>query len=319
MPSEPPYGGPSLLHVGYPKTASTYLQEAIFSNRDFGMGLAGGTENRSHLVKWLRTDDQYLFDPVAVAEAMERLEAPIRSAGLVPVWSEETLLGNPITRHYDGAWTLSKLRSLNRPFRILITVRRQADLCLSAYREYLKLYRHNLRDFIGSGNEARSFQSILHWEYLCFDIAAGGYRRAFGRRNVLVLPQELLRSNPDEFVQRLASFLEVPDVPSAPKQQRNVGLGGTALVSARYLNALFVRSPLGQDMSFSEKLSRKLQRAIDRVSPRRLDAMIEDRWKAEIEDRYRDLFQESNARLQEMTDIDLARLGYRMNVKEDRE
>lgn len=313
MKVKPRYDGPALLHVGYPKTASTYLQETIFSNRAFGMELAGGKESRSYLIKWFRTDDQYLFNPLSIVQSMERLEEPIRLRGVVPVWSEETLLGNPFTRHYDGAWTLSKLRSLRKPFKTLITIRKQNDFCLSAYREHLKFHRHSLRDFIGTGSEARSYQSILHWEYLCFDIAVRRYRDAFGPRNVVVLPQELLNSNPDGFLEQLTSFVDIPKVPSAPTHRRNVGLGGSALVSARYLNALFVRSPLGQNMSFFEKLSRRLQRFIHRSSPRELDAYIEGKWRAQIEDRYGSIYQESNDRLQSMIDVDLAQFGYRLS------
>lgn len=310
MAGQSPYDGPSLLHIGYIKTATTYLQNRIFSDRSFGMGLAGGEANRSYLIKWLRTDDQYLFDPGKVAAVMSQLEAPLRSEGLVPVWSEETLLGNPITRHYDGAWTLTKLQALNKPLKILITVRRQADLCLSAYREYLKLNRHTLRDFIGTGKEPRSYMPIMSPEYLCFDVAVEKYIDAFGPEKVLVLPQELLRLDPNDFITKLGAFVNILAPPPVPMQEHNVGLGATALNAARYLNAFFVRSPLGNDVSLAERVSRKAQRSINWMVPKRMDDLWEARWRQIIEQRYQGLFSESNARLQAMIDIDLAKFGY---------
>lgn len=305
---------PALLHVGYPKTATTYLQNTVFCSAELGMGLAGGTENRSHLMQWIRTDDQYQFDPTAISAAMAKLEAPLRDAGLLPVWSEEVLLGNPIARVYDGAWNLQKLNALDRPFKILITARRQADLALSAYREYLKLHRHSLTDFIGTGMEPHSFQPILNPQYLKFDVAVAAYAQAFGRGNVLLLPQELLRADPGDFLHRLLVFAGLPPAPAPAVDRFNVGLGGTALVAARLLNGLFIRSPLSRRASVMEKATRRTLRFIDRVTPRAFDKRVEDRWRAQIDVRYARLFEGSNRRLQAFTDIDLAALGYPMSL-----
>ncbi|MFD2858452.1 hypothetical protein ACFSZS_31910 [Seohaeicola zhoushanensis] len=82
---------------------------------------------------------------------MEALEAPLRAEGLLPVWSDETLLGDPLPRSYDGPAILEKLGRLERPMKVVITIRNQHDLVLSAYREYLKRNRHSLIDFIGTG------------------------------------------------------------------------------------------------------------------------------------------------------------------------
>lgn len=315
MPSKPTYDGPALLHIGYPKTATSYLQEHVFSNSDFGMGLAGGTDNRSYLIKWLKTDDPYRFDPEAVAEEMEQLEAPVRKLGLVPVWSEETLLGNPMTRDYHGAWMLERLRALGKPFKILITIRRQQDMCLSAYREYLKFQRHSLRDFIGTGQEPMSFRPILDPEYLRYDVAAGRWSDAFQSENVLVLPQEQLRSQPEDYVQALASFAGVAAPPVPSPERRNVGLGGTALLFARVLNACFVRSPLSQSPSISERVMRKAYRVINKLSPRWLDRRIEARWRTEIDARYAGLFDDGNRQLAETMNQDLGKLGYSISAK----
>lgn len=312
MQSKQPYMGPALFHVGYVKTATSYLQAAIFSNPEFGMKLSGGDENRSYIMQWFKTDDQYLFDPVAISEKMDLLEKPIRELGLVPVWSEETLLGNPMKRQYDGARVLDQLRSLNRPFKVFITIRRQPDLCLSAYREYLKINRHSLRDFIGTGHEPRSYRPILDPEFLRFDVAVGRWMDAFGPENILVLPHEFLKSNPDGYVRRLADFVGVSQSPAPPAQAHNVGQGGVALVAARFLNAFFVRSPLSSRMSISQRVVKKLQRIINRLTPRKFDDLVESRWKREIANRYEGLFEGSNRNLETLTNQDLRKFGYSM-------
>jgi hypothetical protein len=304
------YEGPALFHVGYLKTASTYLQHAVFSNPDFGCALAAGRENRGHIMDWFRTADAYLFDPAAVARKMAQLEAPVRAAGLIPVWSEETFLGDPLKRNYDGAWMLEKLAATGRPLRILFTIRRQAGLALSAYREFLKLNRNGLTDFIGTGDEPRSHRPILHPEFLCFDIAVARWRAVFGAENVLVLPKEILDRDAAAYLGRLAAFLGRDSAPAAPTQSFNVGLGGTALVASRGLNALVVRSPLDSRRSLAERAVGRVKRGIDRLSPRALDKIIERRWTSAIEARYAGLFDSSNRHLKEMTGLDLGALGY---------
>lgn len=301
---------PALLHVGYPKTASTYLQQAIFNNPDFGLALPGGPASRGYLVDWFRASDGYRFDPGAVAEEMAALEAPVRAQGLRPVWSDETLLGNPITRTYDGAWILDKIARLERPMKVLITIRRQPDLILSAYREYLKLHRHSLTDFIGTGDEPRSYRPILHEEYLQFDIAARQWGQAFGHDNLLVLPQELLRADPAGFIARLADFLGVAAPPVLDDQARNVGLGGTALLASRPLNGLFLRSPLSQRRNGAERVVRKMLQLINRLAPAALDRRIDQSMRARIAARFDGTYAASNRRLSELTNLDLAALGY---------
>jgi len=304
------YEGPTLFHVGYLKTASTYLQHAVFTNPAFGCALVGGRENRGHIMEWFRTSDAYLFDPTAVAREMARLEAPVRAQGLIPVWSEETLLGDPIKRCYHGAWMLEKLAAIGRPLRILFTIREQKALALSAYREFLKLNRNGLTDFIGTGREPRSHRPILHPEFLCFDIAVVRWRNAFRPENVLVLPKEMLDRDKEAYLGRLAAFLGRDGAHPAPTQSFNVGLGGAALVASRGLNALVVRSPLHSRRSLVERAAGRLKRSIDRLSPHALDTAIERRWKADIATRFAGLYEGPNSRLAEITGLDLAALGY---------
>ena len=42
MTQAAPYDGPALVHVGYPKTASTFLQRRVFDRAELGLRLADG-------------------------------------------------------------------------------------------------------------------------------------------------------------------------------------------------------------------------------------------------------------------------------------
>ncbi|KPP83935.1 MAG: Sulfotransferase domain [Rhodobacteraceae bacterium HLUCCA08] len=316
MTQAAPYDGPALVHVGYPKTASTFLQRRVFDRAELGFGLADGVSNRARLVAWFKTDDAYLQDPARISAEMTEAEAPVRARGLVPVWSEETLLGNPLQRIYDGAWVLDRLFRVAPRARVLITIRNQVDLALSAYREHLKLGRHSLRDFIGTGSEPRSYQPILREDYLKFDRAVAAYQAAFGPGNVCILPQEMLHRAPAAFFERLFRFTELPVQAMQSDQRLNAGLGGTGLRTARTLNAFIVRSPLSNRAPLAERLVRRATRLVDRVSPRALDRRIEAAWRAQIAMRYAGCFDASNARLAQFAGLDLSALGY--PVAEDR-
>lgn len=305
-----PYKGPALFHVGYPKTASTFLQHQVFDVADLGYGLADGESNRGRLVAWFKTDDPFVQDPARICAEIAEAEAPLRARGLLPVWSEETLLGNPLQRIYDGAWVLDRLSRVAPKAKILITIRNQLDFALSAYREHLKLGRHSLRDFIGSGTEQLSFHPILKEDYLKFDRAVAAYQEVFGPENVCVLPQEMLAQSPEAFFDRLFGFSKLPARIVRSDQRLNAGLRGTALCTARTLNGLFVRSPLSRRPRLSERLVKRTTRLVDRIAPRALDQRIEAGWKTHIAARYAGCFDASNARLSRLSGLDLAALGY---------
>ncbi|MEM7239649.1 MAG: hypothetical protein AAF501_17725, partial [Pseudomonadota bacterium] len=156
------YDGPSIFHVGYIKTGTTFLQNQVFCRPEFGLAIAGGAASRSQLITEFVLSDGYGFDPAATNARLVGLEEDSRARGLVPVWSDETLLGNVVERRYDGQVSAARILALAMPKKVLITIREQRSFALSAYREYVKQGgRNTLEHFIGSGQEPVSFTPIL--------------------------------------------------------------------------------------------------------------------------------------------------------------
>jgi hypothetical protein len=305
------YTGPSVFHVGYIKTGTTYLQNEVFSSARLGMALGGGSASRSYLVDWFTLSDEYVFDPSVVEECLAELENDARRKGQIPVWSDETLIGNPLTRTYLGPSLLRRLSSLSKPIKVIITIREQCAFCLSAYREFIKHGGvHDLESFIGTGNEPRSYTPILRPEFLHFDRAAQQWISAFGIENVLIQPFELLTTDRARYLTRLVEFLGVDFDGHVPDTKHNVGIGGTALSFKRVLNRLYVRSPLSQERSMTERVVSKATRIIDRLTPEFIDRRNEDRLRAAIENRFRDEFGESNRRLEKLVGLNLKSYGY---------
>ena len=304
------YSGPALLHVGFIKTGTTTLQETIFANAKIGFECVGGAEHRALLVNWLRAHNDYLFDAEQLRAEMETLEQPIRMKGLVPVWSEETLLGDPLVTDYCGPHVLGLLTQLELNTKILITIRKQESFALSGYREALRFGRYRLTDFIGTGDEDLSMRPILRPEFLDYDQVITAYHAAFGVENCCVLPLEMLQRTPDLYVEKLCDFMDLPKAEAPDQRPRNIGRGGAALMLARYLNAFYVVSPLTYSPSLTRRVVDKMLNITNRLAPAALGAKIERKWRAKIKTQYAGRYTESNRQTEKLTGLDLAGLGY---------
>ncbi len=304
------YQGPALLHVGYIKTGTTYLQQTIFADESLGFALVGGDQNRALLVSWFRARNDYDFDAEALKTEMRALEEPIRMRGLIPVWSEETLLGDPLVSDYCGPAILAQLKQLDLDVKVLITIRRQEGFALSGYREALRYGRYRMRDFIGTGKEELSMRPILRPEFLCYDIALAHYRNTFGAANCTALPLEMLRSDPVGYANVICRLMDRPDATNVDAAPRNVGRGATALTVARVLNGLYTVSPLTFQRSLTHRMVDKVLNIINRLAPAALDRRIETTWRKQIDDAYENRFADSNRRLEEMTGLVLQQFDY---------
>lgn len=305
-----PYQGPALWHLGYLKSGSSFLQHAVFNREDGRFGLAAGRQNRWHLMDMLRTHDDYTFDAPALRARIAELEAPVRGTGRVPVWSDETLLGNPLGRAYCGPDVLRRLVALKLNARFLISVREQKAFALSAYRESLRAGRWRLSDFIGTPQEPMAMRPILRPEFMAYHHAVGAYQDAFGSDAVLVLPLEMLRDDAQGYLDRIYDFMDVPSLAQADTKARNIGRGGTALVVQRGLNAFVRPIVIERQTTLMEKVVDRSARGINLLAPKALDRKIEAGWKAAISKRYKGLYADSNRALADQTGLDLKGYGY---------
>ena len=128
---------------------------------------------------------------------------------------------------------------------------------------------------------------------------------------MLILPIEMLKQEPDAYFNRLFGFLDLPSQPVDRQEAVNVGLGAHAQLLRRWLNRFDLRNPLSPEPSVLRRLTRRLALCTDQMLPLGAGQRIEARWRAEITTRYtQDIFRQSNARLSELTGLDLTRYGY---------
>lgn len=301
----------ALLHVGYIKTATTFLQNTVFKGDGGDLELAAGRRTREQLVENVLLADDYDFDPALIRATLDAVSAPVRARGRLPVWSEEMLLGNPASRRYDGFANARKLRAVFPDAGILITIRKQQSIAMSMYAEYvLGGGPLPLRTFIGTGDEPPSFSAILRPEFLFFDRAVRHYRALFGANRVLVLPQEMLLAASGDFVAALSRFTGAGIALPPSSRRDHASEGRVAAGLRRRLNRFALRDPTRPGRGGYSALMNRGVRLVDRLDPGLFDARLAARRRLALEARYDGLFAASNRALAEMTGLDLGGMGY---------
>ncbi|WGL15262.1 hypothetical protein PVT68_10815 [Microbulbifer bruguierae] len=300
-----------LFHVGYIKTATTYLQNQIQNGSLPGLALGAGKETRAQLVANFILADDFEFDAQLPRERLAAFNHDIQQRGCLPVWSEETLLGNPPSSRYDGYLNARKIKACYPNARILITVRKQQDIVLSIYREYV-LGGGNLQleQFIGTGDESLSYSPLLRAEFLHFDRAVGHYIQLFGEDRVLVLPQELLNSEPDTYYQLFSNFTGKSF--SAPKyaNRDHAAENYFTFQLRRKLNPLFPKDPCKPVNSGYRKTFNRVLFHLNRLPGMQQSNRKFEKFRQTISNRYKHSFVNSNRNLMAITGLPLDQLGY---------
>lgn len=191
---------PLLVHIGYHKTATTWLQLSLFCPEH------GFAQVMSH--------DEIFADVVmphglgfdaSAARTLLKARRGQGAAGQADVISLEALVGHPF---YGGRESDSFARRLNEiapDARILITIREQCRMIASVYMQYLRRGGTLSPQAFFAGEAAAGFFGFdaAHFEY---DRLAGLYQSLFGSENVFVLPQERIARDQPAAVAKIAGF-----------------------------------------------------------------------------------------------------------------
>lgn len=186
-----------LLHIGYVKSGSTYLQEWFASHPAMyyrPKAIAGfyDTESFSFYAEVQKPMHQYY----------------VLSSEDLSVWKSKGSIINILKppsfdyRHYQ-AKLAKTLHSVFPQGKVLIVTRGYSTLLSSMYAEYLKgggilTFDDMQRTF------AKYFAAFLDYNHV-----VELYRKQFGAENVVVLPFEMLRDNPASFLKKIEDELGI--------------------------------------------------------------------------------------------------------------
>jgi hypothetical protein len=308
-----------LVHIGYHKTGTSWLQRYLFRNAVAGFDSSGkgpGTPV-TRLVAMRALDfeaDRARAEFEAVLEAARRKE-------LVPVVSLERLAGHPFSGGYDSRELAERLAAVMPGARILCVFREQTAMIASTYKQFVKTGGpSSVERFLDPPvhRHARIPQfDLRHFEY---DRLLLLYRALFSPADVLFLPYEWFASDPRAFVGRIVAFAGAEASPTASdglafEQRPNLAQPAVSTGIVRRLNRLLALADVNPNplVAADPRVVRQLRRTVAagvELFPRTVldkgERRLRDRISRVVGDRYGS----SNRRLAELTGANLDSLGY---------
>ncbi|MEE4208836.1 MAG: hypothetical protein V2I43_06190 [Parvularcula sp.] len=295
-----------LLHPGFHKTATSWLQETVFAERRLFRSLMNHHQIDELLVRPHDLD----FDPQAAAQEIADRRANPRP-GVVDVISSEILSGNIIMGSRDSYALADRLAASTGPAKVLLTIRAQKPITKSIYLQYVKRGgRLDIEEFLTFEPEPGYF-----WfdpSTLEFDKLAKVYANHFGSENVLVLPQELLVRDRPRYLRLLMAFAGLEESKAeqdlAALSARSISPPVSGIPILRLANSIsqspFNPRPPSRLSWFGSLIERAGYRWT--FGEGRAAARISQAIEANLTRRYG----ASNHRLQQYCPVDLRALGY---------
>ncbi|MDZ4835086.1 MAG: sulfotransferase [Candidatus Melainabacteria bacterium] len=307
-----------LIHIGYHKTGTSWLQTHLFPSAELGLGMVGMEEVRKTLI----ADRPLQFDPVLCRTTLGATIEQIRAKNLYPVISHEELSGNPLSGGYKSKELAQRLLDVFPDAKILITIREQRAIIYSCYQQYIKIGgTSSFSDYVFPRPRWSARLPLFDLENFKYHFLIEHYRNLFGQDNVCVLPYEQFFSAPTEFVGSILDFagikLEQNQLQSLRfNQKENVTPNPLALEVKRRLNFLDPLNTVHRPDSNSKTNKFKLD-LIENVSsfvgnlgPKTLQNQLKESKKGWLKSTVKDMYADSNRRVATICDIDLKSWGY---------
>lgn len=311
-----------LLHIGYHKTATTWFQSELFSRPelDFSLLSARNLVHRAFCIPHPLADGRDDYVRQVVSEAQEAT-----ARGQYFVVSHERLSGYPASGGFDARMLAGRLKSHFPNARIFCLFREQRAMILSAWRQQvidgggLSLLR-----FIDPPEPKIRRMPLFDPAMYRYSRLLELYRGLFGAENVLFRPYEAFRAQPAQELTGLADLLQNDRLRhSAERLSTNMSTPNPSvampiLMLQRLLNAHFARTQLSQECLIDvganhiRVVIRFIDRAIGRNMFRSMDSYCQRKALRTISRHFSAYFDEDNARLSKLIDVQLSEFGYRV-------
>jgi hypothetical protein len=191
---------PITFHIGYHKTATSWMQNRLFTPGHGYLQLADHAEVFAHIVQ----PHGLHFDPAPLRRLMAQRQAEMPE-GAAAVVSSEIMSGHPFQGGHESDVFAERIARIAPDAKILISIRAQMKILPSVYMQYLlrggtmppaQFYR-------GTDEPGYFGFTPRHFEY---DLLVAHYQKLFGADRVHVLTQESIRQDMDAAAQVLADF-----------------------------------------------------------------------------------------------------------------
>ena len=208
------------VHVGFPKAASSSLQNFYFAVHPecYHLGLGYQSRGNRYVNEEieilsevdLRLKKHFLWDGARGRARIEAAAAAAEEGGYRAVGLSNEFLSFALGNEVDTADKASRLHEIFGPgTRAVIVVREQFGFLRSLYLEMLKGgYGGSFRNFL----EYTLLYQVRSWATdICYDNMWRHYARVFGEDNVCMLAFEQLKEDTPGFLGRIAGALGISD------------------------------------------------------------------------------------------------------------
>jgi len=191
---------PPLIHVGYHKTGTTWLQNVGFQKKHGFEQILSHSEVFEEIVR----PHSLSFSTKTVKDIIQARLTEVEE-GITPVISSELLCGNPFYGGRESSEYCDRLYEIVPDAKILFTIREQHKILVSTYMQYL--YRGGTEDpksfFLSEPSLGYFLFSVDHFKY---DRLVKRYQERFGSENVMVVTQEDLQECSLDVLRNILSF-----------------------------------------------------------------------------------------------------------------
>ena len=317
-----------LIHIGYHKCASTWLQKKVFSDEST-FKLVSKSGSKEELAKALFMDaygcllNSFDMNQASIEQKFSEIQDIAESQNKALVISDERLSGNPHAGGFDAS-IIAKRIAVNFPeAKILIIIREQKSWILSNYFQYLSVGgSFGIKKYLFTKYDGKiSFFSPNHIKY---HYLIEHYIELFGSENVLILPYELLQEDADLFTNQICSLCSKPNINSSIdySSRRNVTKNLFVNHYLRFFNPFIIKSSVNNYSSLYSRptsiLLKLLRRGLYFLTPKLLDVWLMNRMKRTIERWAGNRYVYSNSLTQQYVDMDLKIYGYKIDERHER-
>ena len=301
-----------LLHIGYHKTATSFLQASIFSNQTYFSQPWGVQASKA--VEWFILNHAERFD--ADAARGDFLELTEGQNETVPVISHEALSGQPIGGRYYAERVAERIHRTFPDARILIGIREQKKLLSSLYYQNIRQGgTDTIEQFVRAPAGRFGQREKIWFDHFEYDLMLALYRRYWNPEDILVLPMELLQKDQSLYIRRLMDFAGFPEGAIEVKPSVNARRTNVTMRLERRFNQLVAtpkpRPKKYKDYPLAYRMKNSALSLLEKFGPMQSMGRKEHaRIGAHIEGVVGDHFAESNRRLASMTNLDLGEWGY---------
>lgn len=299
-----------LLHIGYHKTGTTWLQRHVFNSGSFRTIV-----HPNQIFVDFVAPHSFAHPDATTAAAYRSGCAAAAADGCQPVLSQERLSGSPHSGGHDSRIIADRLKASFSDALVLIVIREQQHIIRSNYIQYVTVGGPlPFEQYSNPARRGRKRVPSFRFDFFEYHHLIAYYQQLFSPGSVLVLPYEQLRADPEGFVSAIARHVDATAPASVPSDLVNVSTSALAVGLKRRANRLLVRDVLNPAALFDgNRVNGGLRRAAHRMArtaPSGIHERAENRLTSKVEAAVGTRYQESNARTAELTGLDLAAWGY---------